>query len=357
MSSNNTVLSCHLIEPNKVSTVKVDHRIITYPIDESHYYNVFIDKENPYSIQYTAILLNSNEHDGYLNSQDNRVLCAIRARHLRKGSREPSIPEIIQIGIGDWDILKPRKVGTGSNDIHFDEAERIIGRLLYRIAKEPYNQEGTFNFSDLRASLDFENFEGILTSLKKRGHVSLYKDHQGRIIDDQWTVTDKGFEHFIQMINDMKEKTEPLTENPYFKTVKLTVENEDNKPFIFAILPFKKEKGFNQSFWKRGYEKVIPENCSMKCFRSDGDKGPPKIGDKIWTMMQKAEFIVVDVSSLNPNVLVELGMALALGKDVYLFSSKKLEQILFFDIKDFPVNRYLGLAGLQKKLAEVLPKK
>jgi hypothetical protein len=311
---------------------------------------VSIEKQEPYVVGFTETLINSAEHhQNHLSTIENRAYSAIRARKKRK---DPNHFEKIIIGWEDWNDLKPRMVDP--NDIHFDEAKKNIGRLLFRVAKEPYNHEGTFNFLDLRASLDFQNFEGVLTSLKRRGYVSLYKDMQGRIKDDEWIVTDRGLEYFEKQVRDeLEKKIITPTTNQYFHSIKLKIE----EPFAFAVMPFKKEKGFNQSFWIQGYEKIIPEICSMKCYRSDGDTGPPKIGDKIWTMMQKAKFIVADVSSLNPNVLVELGMALALGKDVYLFSSKKLEKILFFDIKDFPVNRYLGLAGLQKKLAEVLPKK
>ncbi len=197
MSSNETVLSCRLIEHDKVLSVRVDHRILTtHPISEAHYYNVFIEKQNPYSVQYTQLLLNTDVHGGYLNSQDNKVLCAIRARRLQKGRKEPCTPEVVQVGIEDWDALKLRKVGV---DLTSDEAKATIIRLLYRIANDSRSSNWNFGKWDLRASLDFEDFEWDLVFFEKRSFLK-------RIKDSEWTITKEGFEYFETQLKEEPEK-------------------------------------------------------------------------------------------------------------------------------------------------------
>jgi len=97
----------------------------------------------------------------------------------------------------------------------------------------------------------------------------------------------------------------------------------------------------------------------MRCLRADeiySEK--PIIGD-IWDLIQRAEIIVADLTSKNPNVLYELGLCHVLWKRVVLLA-QRIEDVPF-DLRHFRVILYehslegaeelsLALAGAVEKL-------
>jgi hypothetical protein len=196
-------MNVHLIEPDRVAAVSVTK--LPADGDGLEKYKVIIENDKPYIVGFSEILLASSEHhNSYLATQDNRESSAIRARRLRTGKTEPGLLEKILIGWGDWEKIKPRKVEP--NDIPFEEAKKIIGRLLYRIAEQPYEAyEKSFKPWDLRVSLDFDSIEGVLQNFQNRGFIAYYSDASGNQFTDRWIVTAKGIEYFEKQI---KEETE-----------------------------------------------------------------------------------------------------------------------------------------------------
>jgi uncharacterized protein YjbI with pentapeptide repeats len=79
----------------------------------------------------------------------------------------------------------------------------------------------------------------------------------------------------------------------------------------FLLMPFSEP-------WSRHIHSVlteIVEASGYSCKRADDFHGRVVIGD-IWRQLNRAAFVVADLTAANPNVYYELGMAHTLGKDV-----------------------------------------
>ena len=295
-----------------------------------------IENQEPYVVFYTLQFLASKT----LHSEDDKGYWAIRARNRNKIRPAPDRFEEVEITTGNWQGFKPRKVGV---DIPRDEAESIIVRLLFRAAKEPYSGDRTFVNWDLKASLDFEPFENILFFFKEQGYLE-------RTDGGFWKVTREGFRYFEDRV---REENKPLllNVNRYFQRVPIRAK----KPFVFVIMPFREDlKPVFVDIIQPTVEEIM---VGYSCIRADEDHEPGKIDNKVWTLIQEAEFIIAEITDHNPNVLTELGIALTFGKPVYVFSGKPLDKTLFIDVKTLLAQEYSDAEDLKKKLTEVLPKK
>lgn len=75
--------------------------------------------------------------------------------------------------------------------------------------------------------------------------------------------------------------------------------------------------------------------CGLNAERVDENQANERITDRILESIQKAEFVIVDLTESRPNVFYEAGYAQGIGKlPVYIArTGTKLE----FDLKDYPV--------------------
>ena len=78
---------------------------------------------------------------------------------------------------------------------------------------------------------------------------------------------------------------------------------------------------------------------------------PGLIMDQIWQGIRRADVVVAETIGANPNVMLELGVAAALGKEVLLISQ---DRELPFDLKDWRKLAYAAgdLGGLEAKLRD-----
>jgi hypothetical protein len=92
-------------------------------------------------------------------------------------------------------------------------------------------------------------------------------------------------------------------------------------PEVFVVMPF------NEPWSDEVYNKMIKpavEGANFRCERGDT---PPRVGDltqTIWNAIVEAGLIVADVSVVNPNVFYEIGLAHALGKDVFILKQREV---------------------------------
>jgi len=99
----------------------------------------------------------------------------------------------------------------------------------------------------------------------------------------------------------------------------------------------------------------IEQEFNIKCVRVDEDIFPYKIDDKIFTYISDSKFILAEISTLNPNVMYEVGMAHALNKDVILITKGDIGRIPF-DINKIPVFKYEDEENLKDFLRKAIPK-
>lgn len=107
----------------------------------------------------------------------------------------------------------------------------------------------------------------------------------------------------------------------------------------FVIMPFAPPLGSHYSLI---YEKAIVK-AGLKPVRADADIfATGKIMDQVWAGINGAKVLVAELTSRNPNVFYELGIAHTLKKPVVLVSSNELDvpfdvrhiRVIYYDVND-----------------------
>ena len=104
--------------------------------------------------------------------------------------------------------------------------------------------------------------------------------------------------------------------------------------------------------------KKCAERCGVWAERVDEAQSNERITDRILESIQKAEFVIVDLTYSRPNVYYEAGYAQGIGKTPVFVAKKGTE--LEFDLKDYPViffENYRQLKDELEKRLRVLAKK
>jgi hypothetical protein len=96
------------------------------------------------------------------------------------------------------------------------------------------------------------------------------------------------------------------------------------------------------TYYQLIYEPAI-RKAGLRPIRADADIfGTGKIMDQIWSGIMAAKVLVAELTSRNPNVFYELGLAHALQKPVVLISSNgddvpfdlKHIRVIYYDLND-----------------------
>lgn len=110
--------------------------------------------------------------------------------------------------------------------------------------------------------------------------------------------------------------------------------NPENDKCCFVIMPF---GGWLDTYYEEIYAPAI-EAASMKATRADDLYRPGNIVNDIWNYTKSADIILADLTSKNPNVFYELGLAHAITKPAVLITAS-IEDIPF-DLRSLRVLVY-----------------
>lgn len=84
----------------------------------------------------------------------------------------------------------------------------------------------------------------------------------------------------------------------------------------FVLMPFSKD--MDEVY--EDHIKAIVENEGFSCIRADEIVGTNAIIKDIWERINRARFLIADLTARNPNVFYEVGLAHAIGKEVILMT-------------------------------------
>lgn len=107
----------------------------------------------------------------------------------------------------------------------------------------------------------------------------------------------------------------------------------------FVMMPFASPLG---GYYETLYKPAI-EKAGLQAVRADAEIfGAGKIMDQVWAGIRRAKVLVAELTSRNPNVFYELGLAHALKKPVVLVSSNEDDvpfdlkhiRVIYYDVKD-----------------------
>lgn len=119
-----------------------------------------------------------------------------------------------------------------------------------------------------------------------------------------------------------------------FKKLDRTVKVESGES-CFVMMPFAAPHG---DYYSKVYKPAI-EKVGLRPVRADTEIfGTGKIMDQIWSGIHSAKVLVAELTTRNPNVFYELGLAHALEKPVVLVSGN--ESDVPFDLKHIRVIYY-----------------
>lgn len=218
----------------------------------------------------------------------------------------------------------------------------------------------------LKPQASDDEIKGLREAILKAPVISeVYKHYRGENLPDRkffenalietFKIPVEKLSEFIEIFTDSLTKAK-LLENVGEKQRILDISSERNSPLVdttsdfkklskaasvssddtcFVMMPFAPPLG---DYFAKIFEPAI-EKAGLKAMRADNDIfGTGKIIDQIWNGINSAKVLIAELTSRNPNVYYELGLAHALKKPVVLVCAN--EQDVPFDLKHIRVIYY-----------------
>ncbi|MBK9749275.1 MAG: hypothetical protein J0M07_26295 [Anaerolineae bacterium] len=143
--------------------------------------------------------------------------------------------------------------------------------------------------------------------------------------------------------NDANQPKNVIAVTPVWKG-RFEVESD----LVFLAMPF--SEAWSNDVWEtvRG----IVEDAGMRCLRGDESTGSDVMED-VWEGICKARVVIADLTSKNPNVAYEVGLADVLGKDVILLTQTP-KDVPFDFLRKRLIPYTDSISGSNKLKAELL---
>ena len=195
--------------------------------------------------------------------------------------------------------------------------------------------------------------------LDRRRGFNSYRVERGHVKSQGYILTPSKFGEVRQELrigSGAARSLQPvsLSHHRHFKLVE--TQSELRGKFAFVLMPFKEEE-FPQDVFDNVFVPLVHQILGIRCVRVDDDKFKTFIEPKIFSHIAKAELVMAELSTENPNVIYELGLALALEKEIIptfynkcATSGKKLS----FDYEHFDTIFYDDYDTLRTELAAAL---
>jgi CheY-like chemotaxis protein len=116
---------------------------------------------------------------------------------------------------------------------------------------------------------------------------------------------------------------------------------------VFVGIPFSMKRVYS-----KGIRDVVESFNSMTCWRADELRRTGDFTCKICGMIQEAQIAIFDISTQSANVMMELGFALGLGKDIIILKNRKAR--LPANLGVFEPIEYASIAELSRRLRQFL---
>ncbi len=125
-----------------------------------------------------------------------------------------------------------------------------------------------------------------------------------------------------------------------------------NPQLCFVLMPFAEKF---QPIYDDHIQPTV-KRTGLQCERADEIRGPNLISWDIWERVNRARFLVAELTDQNPNVFYELGLAHAISKDVILLTQSM--DFVPFDLKALRCICYeftpRGMQKLEESLFETI---
>ena len=200
--------------------------------------------------------------------------------------------------------------------------------------------EKTISLADVYASTDL-----TLNQLKRSINALIFQGHIQETEKHSYKIRPSIFD------NRLFSKNSPSLDrmsNRYYQKISI----EANEPFCFVIMPFKEEE-FPQRIYSDIIKPFVEDQFKIGCYRVDEDNLPDRIDNKIYSYLLRSAFVIAEVTTLNPNVFYELGLAHMLEKDCIIVTKTPISKIPF-DINRIRAEHYDSDQQLTKILGRAI---
>lgn len=200
--------------------------------------------------------------------------------------------------------------------------------------------EKTISLGDVYASTDLtiNQLKRSINALMLQGHVEETEKYTYKIRPS--IFDDRLFSKSPTSLDRMS--------NRYYQEITI----EANCPFCFVVMPFREEE-FPQRVYRDVIKPFIEDQFKIGCYRVDEDNLPDRIDNKIYSYLLRSAFVVAEVTTLNPNVFYELGLAHLLEKDCIIVTSTPISKIPF-DINRVRAEHYENYQQLVEILGRAI---
>jgi len=118
------------------------------------------------------------------------------------------------------------------------------------------------------------------------------------------------------------------------------------KGYVFVAMPMEAGRGEYDDV--RDAIKAVADSCGLAAERVDEVESNERITDRVLESIQKAEYVIADLTNLRPNVFYEAGYAHALGKTPIYIARENTN--VSFDLKDYQIIFFYSIRQLREGL-------
>ena len=261
------------------------------------------------------------------------------------------LPTLVVRAFRRIDASKEKFVFTGENTERYlpvytgmtvDKSACIIAEQMKTFLVEG-NSEWR-EVDDLRVSSGLDNslFDKAMSHLCRRGIISvIYTGDPPHTYDLAQEGLHDGLEKLYSLLDGCKKSPFDFAtmDHKYFHEYSHLPDGVD-EPFVFVLMPFK-ETEFPQKFYSERLKPLVEGQFDRLCVRVDEDRLTRGVMDKIASYIRDAELVVAEISTLNPNVMYELGLAHAMDKEtVVLWNQQLADKKRPFDVNHYTLTDY-----------------
>lgn len=189
------------------------------------------------------------------------------------------------------------------------------------------NEKEVLNTLSLHLSKDSERFSLIMQfnndNVGANGNYTVMASTKEKNLDIEKYIKEKlAFKKYI--LNSLLESPDNIIVNPVFNGRNFSMKDKH----CFILMPF--TESWSDRVWKQ--IGLILEQEGFTFSRADSLYGHNILED-IWIAINESPLIIADITSRNPNVFYEIGIAHTLGKKVILLTQEVAD--IPFDFKNY----------------------
>jgi len=228
-------------------------------------------------------------------------------------------------------------LGNESSDDQVDNVLRMICGSWIMAFPNTY-----ISLSDLYVSTDI-----TLEAIKRGINFLKHLGHLKEVNPDTYSIEPSIFDRVLSRKESLSLSLDRRS-NRYFQEIVI----EASEPFCFVIMPFREEE-LSQSIYKDVIKPLVEDHFKISCYRVDEDHLPDRIDNKIYSYLLNAAFVIAEVTTANPNVFYELGLAHMLEKNCIIITQKSATEVPF-DLNRIRAETYKNSDELQEILKNAI---